>query len=104
MVGVSNLGKSATLRALCDPAVQAQHLSLDARDYLFVYIDFNQMLVMSDQAFYELILRASIEAIRDQNINGDVLREVEAAYTSLIAPGEPLRGPPRVRPGHGSHR
>ncbi len=93
VVGVSNLGKSATLRALCDPAVQTQHLSVDARDYLFVYIDFNQMLVMSDQAFYELILRASIEAIRSQNINGDVLRKVEAAYTSLVAPGSPFEVP-----------
>ena len=93
VVGVSNLGKSATLRALCDPAVQTEYLAADARDYLFVYIDFNQMLVMSDQAFYELILRASIEAIRSQNINGDVLRKVEDAYTSLIAPASPFEVP-----------
>ena len=41
VVGVSNLGKSATLRALCDAQVQSQHLGSEAGDFLFVYIDFN---------------------------------------------------------------
>lgn len=86
VVGVSNLGKSATLRALCDPAVQAEYLDSDARDYLFVYIDFNQMFEMSDQAFYELVLRSSIESIRAQKIDGGVLHAVEGAYTGLVAP------------------
>ena len=48
------LGKSALLRALTTPAVQAQYLGEEAKDYLFIYIDFNQMLEMSEQG----ILRA----------------------------------------------
>ncbi len=99
IVGVSNLGKSATLRALCDPAVQAQYLDGDAHDYLFVYIDFNQMLEMSDQAFYELVLRSSIESIRSHNINGEVLRQVENAYTSLVAPTSPFEIPLKFSQG-----
>lgn len=99
VVGVSNLGKSATLRALCDPAVQAQHLDGDAHAYLFVYIDFNQMLEMSDQAFYELVLRSSIESIRAQKINGEVLRQVETAYTGLIAPASPFEIPLKFSQG-----
>ncbi len=102
VVGVSNLGKSATLRALCDPAVQAQYLDGDAHDYLFVYIDFNQMLEMSDQAFYELVLRSSIESIRAQNINGDVLRQVEAAYYGLVAPASPFEIPLKFSQGMGA--
>ena len=99
VVGVSNLGKSATLRALCDPPVQAEYLDGDARDYLFVYIDFNQMLEMSDQAFYELVLRTSIESIRAQNINGGVLELIEAAYTGLVAPGSPFEVPLKFSQG-----
>ena len=38
----------------------------DAPGYLFIYIDFNQMLEMSEQAFYELVLRCSLDAIRGQ--------------------------------------
>jgi hypothetical protein len=99
VVGVSNLGKSATLRALCEAQIQAQYLGRHAADYLFVYIDFNQMLVMSEHAFYELVLRASIEAIRGQKVNGDVLRQLEAAYTSLIAPSNAFEIPLRFAQG-----
>jgi hypothetical protein len=99
VVGVSNLGKSATLRALCDNQVQAQHLGSDAHNYLFVYIDFNQMLEMSEHAFYELVLRASIDAIRGQKVNGEVLRQLEAAYTSLIAPSNAFEVPLRFAQG-----
>lgn len=96
VVGVSNVGKSATMRALCEPEVQARHLKRDGvapENFLFVYIDFNQMLVMSDQAFYELVLRACIEAIRDQGVNNHVLQRLEQAYTSLIAPASAFEIP-----------
>lgn len=86
VVGVSNLGKSATLRSLTNPDVQAQYLGDAAADYLFVYIDFNQMLEMSDQAFYELLLRCSIDALRERSAESEALRRVEAAYTGLVAP------------------
>jgi hypothetical protein len=101
VVGISNLGKSATLRSLTDPHVQAQYLGEAARDYLFIYVDFNQMLEMSDQAFCELILRLSIDAIREHatqfgdNGNIDVLRRVEAAYTGLVAPASAFEVPLR---------
>ncbi len=68
-------------------------------DYLFVYIDFNQMLEMSDQAFYELVLRASIESIRAQNINGDVLRALRSRVHRPGRAREPLRGPAELRQG-----
>ena len=93
VVGVSNLGKSATLRALVDPAVQARYLDGAAGDYLFIYIDFNQMLEMSDQAFYELVLRCSIDAIRDLDDASEVLRAVETAYRTLVAPGSAFEVP-----------
>lgn len=95
VVGVSNLGKSATLRALADPAVQAHYLGTDQPNYLFVYIDFNQMLEMSEQAFYELVLRCSIDALRDTDANAEVLERVERAYTSLVAPASSFEIPLR---------
>lgn len=93
IVGVSNLGKSATLRALADPAVQARYLDAAAADYLFIYIDFNQMLEMSDQAFYELVLRCSIDAIREHDAGAAALERVERAYTSLVAPNSAFEVP-----------
>ena len=85
VVGVSNLGKSATLRSLTNPKVQAEYLGDAAKDYLFIYIDFNQMLEMSDQAFYELLLRCSLDAMREAPVEVEVMRRVETAYTGLVA-------------------
>lgn len=95
VVGVSNLGKSATLRALADPGAQSRYLGSDAQDFLFVYIDFNQMLEMSDQAFYELVLRCSIDAIREHDAGVGVLPQVERAYTLLVAPSNAFEIPLR---------
>ncbi len=86
VVGISNLGKSALLRAMTSPEVQASHLDGEAASYLFVYIDFNQMLEMTEQAFYELFLRCSLDALRKHEPNGEALHRVETAYTSLVAP------------------
>ncbi len=95
VVGVSNLGKSALLHSLTDPEIQAQFLGDGARDYLFIYVDFNQMLEMSDQAFYELLLRCSIDAIRDHQAGDDALRRLETAYTGLVAPASAFEVPLR---------
>ncbi len=97
VIGVSNLGKSALLRSMTDGAVQMQHLAQDAAGYLFIYIDFNQMLEMTEQAFYELVLRCTIDALRvlDDRTDGEVLRRVESAYTGLIAPANSFEVPLR---------
>ncbi|OQA46798.1 MAG: Alkaline phosphatase synthesis transcriptional regulatory protein SphR [Chloroflexi bacterium ADurb.Bin325] len=95
VVGVSNLGKSATMRALAEPQVQAHFLGEDAASYLFIYIDFNQMLEMSDQAFYELVLRLTIDALRQNGVDVGLLRQIEKAYTGVIAPASAFEIPLR---------
>ena len=44
--------------------MQRKFLEREAADYLPIYIDFNRMLDMTEQAFYELILRCAIDALR----------------------------------------
>ena len=95
VVGVSNLGKSVLLRSLTDPHIQAQYLNGETAPYLFIYIDFNQMLEMSEQGFYELFLRCSMDALREQQADGEVLRRVETAYTGLVAPANSFEIPLR---------
>jgi DNA-binding winged helix-turn-helix (wHTH) protein len=99
VVGVSNLGKSALLRAMTNPIVQAQYLGEQAADYLFIYIDFNQMLEMSEQAFYELVLRCALDALRRCQADGEATRRVEAAYTGLVAPASAFEIPLRFSQG-----
>ncbi len=86
VIGVSNTGKSALLRSLTDIDVQTRYLGNEAGDRLFIYVDFNQMLEMTEQAFYELVLRSAIDVLRKGENAGDLLRRLEEAYTRLVAP------------------
>jgi hypothetical protein len=103
VVGVSNFGKSALLRAMTDPQIQRRYLGTEtnptkgagATDYLFIYVDFNQMLEMSEQAFCELVLRCCLEALRSSQAQEDVVRRVETAYTGLVAPSSSFEIPLR---------
>jgi DNA-binding winged helix-turn-helix (wHTH) protein len=94
VVGVSNFGKSALLRAMTDPQVQQRYLDADA-GVLFIYVDFNQMLEMSEQAFCELVLRCSLETLHAAQAQEEVLRRVETAYTGLVAPASSFEVPLR---------
>jgi hypothetical protein len=94
VVGVSNFGKSALLRAMTDPQVQRRYLESET-GFLFIYVDFNQMLEMSEQAFCELVLRCSLESLRAAQAKEDVVRRVEEAYTGLVAPASSFEIPLR---------
>jgi hypothetical protein len=95
VVGVSNFGKSALLRAMTDPQIQQRYLGADAGSYLFIYVDFNQMLEMSEQAFCELVLRCSLETLHRSEAHEDVVRRVETAYTGVVAPASSFEVPLR---------
>ncbi len=88
VVGVSNLGKSALLRSLTDAAVRERYLHEEATQFLPIYIDFNRMLDMSEQAFYELILRCALDVLREREngVSDDVVQRVTAAYDTLVKP------------------
>ncbi len=84
VIGLSNFGKSALLRALQAPDV-AQHLQARVGALpLFVYVDCNRMLELSPRGFYEATLRAALETLAAA---GDPLRvQVDAQYRIVVAP------------------
>ncbi len=83
VVGISNLGKSSLLHALAETIPQCTQG--EAVGYLPVYIDFNRMLDMTEQAFYELILRCALDPLADLPTDETATR-VRAAYEVLIKP------------------
>lgn len=95
VVGVSNSGKSALLHAATDPAVRARYLGDETANFLPIYIDFNRMLDMTEQAFYELILRCTLDALHDCPAEPTlaVARQVQAAYDILIKPDSSFQIP-----------
>ncbi len=93
LVGISNSGKSALLRALAERATR-RHLQGDRDDAAaFIYIDFNLMLEATEQGFYELILRSLMEHLAQIERDTPLLESVSSAYATLVAPPSSFKIP-----------
>ncbi len=80
LAGVSNSGKSFTLRALCR-AAEAR-----GEQAVFVYVDCNRMVAFSDQGFYELVLRC----VKTTLAASPLAPTLERCYEDIVSPGSPF--------------
>lgn len=92
IVGVSNIGKSDLLRAVYSPETQKRFLP-DPDQYVFIHIDFNLMVTLSEQGFYELILRNTLAELRRLQIPATLLEQAEALYKQVVNPSTPFLVP-----------
>src|SRR5512136_95219 len=99
VIGLSNVGKSHLLRAWRQPDLVRRYLGADADQVGFVYIDFNLMLEMSEQAFYELILRTVLALLQQVPTEPPILDRVNAAYHGVVEPTNPFQVPLRFNEG-----
>jgi hypothetical protein len=99
VVGLSNVGKSQLLRAWQQPDLVRRYLGASADQVGFVYIDFNLMLEMSEQAFYELILRTVLALLQQVPTEPPILDRVNAAYHGVVEPTNPFQVPLRFNEG-----
>jgi hypothetical protein len=88
IVGLSNMGKSVLLRSV-KPAARSGFGGVQEHEYAFIYIDFNLMVEMTEQAFYELILRSASTML---SIGDDqrVRERVESAYRKVVDSSNPF--------------
>lgn len=93
LVGVSNVGKSHLLRAWRRPDVVRAYLGKATDGLGFVYIDFNLMLEMSEQGFYELILRTVLALLRELPTEPNIYDRVNDAYQRIVEPTNPFQVP-----------
>jgi DNA-binding winged helix-turn-helix (wHTH) protein len=93
LVGVSNVGKSHLLRAWQRPEVMRTYLGEAAAGLGFVYIDFNLMLEMGEQGFYELILRTVLALLRELPTESEIYNRVNQAYGRVVEPTNPFQVP-----------
>ena len=89
VVGFSNVGKSALLRLLAQRDVWTQEIGEAGHDFQPIYVDCNRMLDLSDQGFYELVLRC----LRESNEEVAANEAVQVAYAKLIAPDSDFQIP-----------
>lgn len=90
IVGVSNMGKSALMRALTLPEVKQAVLAEAADEHLWVYIDCNRALDRSEQGFYELILRSIRDKVVSRGDMPTLLTQLNEIYETLIHPPTPF--------------
>ncbi len=83
VVGLSNVGKSTLLRAAIEPTVHGA---------LMVYVDCNLMPALTDQSFYEVILRATLDALKHmgKKVPVDVVNRMETLYRQIIDATRPI--------------
>jgi DNA-binding winged helix-turn-helix (wHTH) protein len=89
VVGFSNIGKSSLLRLMSQADVWTQELGEAGQEFLAVYVDCNRMLEMSDQGFYELVLRC----LQETSPALATLPELQSAYEMLVAPASEFQVP-----------
>jgi hypothetical protein len=93
IIGLSNVGKSWFLRTLCDERIQAGFLGARADEFIFVYIDCNLMLELSDQGFYEAVLRATRDVLARDGVAESLLAQMETYYNGVVESSQPFRVP-----------
>jgi hypothetical protein len=93
IVGVSNMGKSALLRAVCCLDFLRAVLGDGTPSLLAAYVDCNRVLERTPQGFYELILRSIRETARAAQVPEQVFETFEEAYRALIRPFSSLEVP-----------
>jgi DNA-binding response OmpR family regulator len=93
VVGLSNVGKSWLLRALCRKEIQADFLGTQADEYIFVYIDCNLMLELSEQGFYEAVLRATRDVLSQDEADRTLLTQLDTHYQGVVESSPSFRVP-----------
>jgi len=89
LTGFSNVGKSSLMRVLAHVDVWIQQLGEEGSAVSPVYIDCNRMLEMTEQGFYELVLRCLQESSPALAEN----QELQSAYEALVAPANVFQVP-----------
>lgn len=88
VVGVSNIGKSALLRSL--PAVQATYPGANANEYILVLVDLNLASQLTEQGFYEVILRNILHVLAARKVDPELQATLQRSYQIVIAPNNPF--------------
>ncbi len=91
LVGVNNIGKSWLLRDFRRPEVRDRVRPDLTRGIHIFYIDCNRMLEVSEQAFYELILRVLMQHLSEED--AALRARIAAAYDQLIDPPSKIHIP-----------
>ena len=84
LVGVSSTGKSNLFRFLLRPDVQKAYLRDDADRFVFLYIDTNSMVEISEYGVYELLLHRMLEQMEGLVGHEELLARMDDLYQRAV--------------------
>jgi len=91
ILGISNVGKSTFMRSLPDLAESEVVPAQSSRK--MIYVDFNLISQMTEQGFYEVVLRSLLLTLEGES-HGEGLPELlRSAYQTVVAPSSPFAVP-----------
>ncbi|NIM96153.1 MAG: AAA family ATPase [Anaerolineales bacterium] len=82
VIGLSNTGKSTLMRGLTSQEAEGIYLSVRKRSGSLIYVDCNQAVAISAQAFYEVVLRSLLEQLGD-DIDSDLLVKIQDHHQAV---------------------
>ena len=94
ITGLSNSGKSNLMRSLADQKAKKFYQSKAGRSGFLIYIDCNRAVAISGQAFYEVVLRSTLERLSDEvpdalltNLRGyhQTITEADSSFTASLS-------------------
>jgi len=94
ITGLSNSGKSNLMRSLADRNTNKFYQSEAGRPGFLIYIDCNRAVAISGQAFYEVVLRSTLERLSDDvpdalltNLRGyhQTITEADTSFTASLS-------------------
>jgi DNA-binding winged helix-turn-helix (wHTH) protein len=84
IVGIGSCGKSNLLRFLMEEKVQQVKLGSDRDSFLFIYVDTNKMLKLSQWGLYELMLHQMINMLIEHNIDEGVIEAAGIFHEKIM--------------------
>ena len=94
ITGLSNSGKSNLMRSLADQNAKKFYKAKAGRPGFLIYIDCNRAVAISGQAFYEVVLRSTLERLSDEvpnslltNLQGyhQTITEADTTFTASLS-------------------
>jgi DNA-binding winged helix-turn-helix (wHTH) protein len=82
ITGLSNSGKSDLMRGLARPDVQTEFAEHLGRPVALIYVDCNRAVAITAQAFYEVVLRSTLEWL-DRIESNDLATTLRGRYQSV---------------------
>jgi len=82
IIGLSNTGKSTLMRGLSSPHAEEQYVAERQNPGRLVYVDCNQAVAISAQAFYEIVLRSLLERLGEM-IPADLVSKLKDHHQAV---------------------